>query len=203
MRPLVKICGIQSARDALFCAQAGADALGFIFYDNSPRRIEPLAAAEIIGALPPFVTPVGVFVNAARDFIESVIRETGIRVIQLSGDEGPRDCLGYSVSVVKVFRTQRDIGRVKEFSISAAMIDGAKDGSYGGSGLLPDLSIAMQLRRHFPLIVAGGLNAANVVEVVRSVRPYAIDVNSGVEDSPGKKDHRKVTALFEKLADLD
>jgi phosphoribosylanthranilate isomerase len=203
MRPLVKICGIVTARDALFCSQAGADALGFIFYEKSPRRIEPAAAAEIIRSLPPFVTPVGVFVNAARDFIESVIRETGIRVIQLSGDEEPADCIGYSVSVVKVFRTPGDIGRLKEFSISAAMIDGSKDGMYGGSGLPPDLSVAGELRRRFPLIVAGGLNAANVVGIVKSVRPYAIDVNSGVEQSPGKKDHRKVTALFEKLADLD
>ena len=203
MRPLVKICGITNPPDALFCSQAGADALGFIFYEKSPRMIEPAAAAEIIRSLPPFVTPVGVFVNASRDFIESVIRETGIRVIQLSGDEEPVDCLGYSLSVVKVFRTPADIGRLKEFSISAAMIDGTKDGSYGGSGLLPDLSVAGELRRRFPLIVAGGLNAANVVGIVRSVRPYAIDVNSGVEQSPGKKDHRKVTALFEKLADLD
>ncbi|HYQ87068.1 MAG TPA: phosphoribosylanthranilate isomerase [Bacteroidota bacterium] len=203
MRPLIKICGMTSAADALYCAQAGADALGFIFYDKSPRTIEPSAAAEIIRALPPFVTPVGVFVNASRDFIASVIRETGIRVIQLSGDEEPPDCLGYSVSVVKVFRTPRDIDRVKEFSISAAMIDGTKNEMYGGSGVTPDLQMAMQLRRHHPLIVAGGLNAANVVAIVRSVRPYAIDVNSGVEQSPGKKDRRKVTALFEKIADLD
>jgi len=203
MRPLTKICGMTDAADALYCAQAGADALGFIFYEKSPRRIEPSAAAEIIRALPPFVTPVGVFVNASRDFIESVIGETGIRVIQLSGDEEPPDCLGYSVSVVKVFRTPREIGRVKEFSISAAMIDGTADGTYGGSGVLPDLEMAMQVRRHHPLIVAGGLNASNVVGIVKSVRPYAIDVNSGVEQSPGKKDRRKVTGLFEKLADLD
>ena len=92
---------------------------------------------------------------------------------------------------------------MKEFSISAAMIDGTADGTYGGSGVLPDLEMAMQIRRHHPLIVAGGLNASNVVGIVKSVRPYAIDVNSGVEQSPGKKDRRKVTALFEKLADLD
>src|SRR2546426_4184039 len=148
MRPLIKICGMTRAADARFCAEAGADALGFIFYEKSPRRIEPSAAADIIRALPPFVTPVGVFVNAPRDFILSVIRETGIRVIQLSGDEEPTDCLGYSVSVVKVFRTPRDVDRVKEFSISAAMIDGSKDGTYGGSGGPAPLQMAGQIRRH-------------------------------------------------------
>lgn len=205
MKPRVKICGIREREDARFCAEAGADALGFIFYKSSPRYVEPALAAAMIRELPPFITPVGVFVNATRKTIESVIERTGIRAIQLSGEESPADCGGFLVSVVKVFRfgDPGDAERVKEYEISAAMLDGAKDGLYGGSGTMPDLSIAVRIKNYHPLILAGGLNPDNVQDAVRTVGPYAIDVNSGVEASPGKKDRDKVRLLFERLAEMD
>src|SRR5258706_8096673 len=136
MKLRVKICGIRDPEDAQMCSAAGADALGFIFYPESPRYVDPDAAAAIIRELPPFITPVGVFVNAERKVIQSIISRTGIRAIQLSGDESPSDCQGYTVSVVKAFRIKHldEVERVKEYTISAAMLDGAS----GGPGIRPD-----------------------------------------------------------------
>jgi phosphoribosylanthranilate isomerase len=229
----VKICGIREREDAEVCVGAGVDAIGFIFYPESPRYIDPAAAAEIIRELPPFVTPVGVFVNAGREMIQSVIGRTGIRAVQLSGDESPEDCLGFSVSVVKAFRIRNpdEVEQVKNYVLSAAMLDGAGDRLetapriaaradreappedrrtappkapvYGGSGSLPDLSVALRLKNYHHLILAGGLNPENVPVVVSAVRPYAIDVNSGVESSPGKKDRHKVKLLFEALSTIE
>ncbi|HEY6191542.1 MAG TPA: phosphoribosylanthranilate isomerase [Bacteroidota bacterium] len=224
MKLRVKICGIRDSEDAQMCSSAGADALGFIFYTGSPRYVDPDAAAAIIRELPPFITPVGVFVNAGRETIQSVIRRTGIRAIQLSGDETPADCQGYPLSVVKAFRIRNidEVERVKEYAISAAMLDGASGGPgirpdggeptpgeghgasvYGGSGTMPDLSVAERLKNYYPLIVAGGLNPENAPVVVRAVKPYAIDVNSGVESAPGKKDRNKVKLLFEALGTIE
>src|SRR5258706_706182 len=224
MKLRVKICGIRDPEDAQMCSAAGADALGFIFYPESPRYVDPDAAAAIIRELPPFITPVGVFVNAERKVIQSIISRTGIRAIQLSGDETPQDCQGYTVSVVKAFRIKKldEVERVKEYTIPAAMLDGASGGPgirpdgeeppgakgrgasvYGGSGTMPDLEVAVRLRNYHPLIVAGGLNAENAPVVVRAVKPYAIDVNSGVESSPGKKDRNKVKLLFEALGTIE
>ncbi len=201
MRPLVKICGITRKADALFCVSRGADALGFIFYKESPRHIEPAKAVRIIASLPPFVTPVGVFVNEGRRRINAIVRQTGVRVIQLSGDESPEDCRGYSISVIKAFRLRpgQSLRPLLKYRLAAALLDGARDGSYGGSGRLADFKIALAMKKHFPLVLAGGLTPENVVHAVRSVRPYAIDVNSGVEACPGKKDRQKVESLFERL----
>ncbi len=205
MRPRVKICGITTLHDALMCAQAGADALGFIFYEGSPRAIGPSAAAEIISSLPPYVIPVGVFVNSPAERISSVISLTGIREVQLSGDETPRECRGLPVSVVKVFRMRlpAEADRAKEYEISAAMLDGSRDGLYGGTGTMPDLSVAERLMEIHPLIIAGGLNPDNIAGVVDRLRPYGVDVNSGVEISPGTKDVNKVRLLFERLSHIE
>lgn len=205
MLPKVKICGMTNREDAIFSASAGADMLGFIFYDKSPRYIEPSAAATIIGELPPYVTPVGVFVNETRTAIERIINETGIRALQLSGEETPQDCQGYSVKIVKAFRIRQhqEIDKLKRYTVSAFMLDGAPEGKYGGSGTLPDFSIALEMKELKPLFLAGGINPENVVRVVQSVGPYALDVNSGVEETPGKKDHKKVALLFERLNRLE
>ncbi len=204
MRPRVKICGITNLEDALLAAQAGADALGFIFYEKSPRSITAENAAIIIRQLPPFITPVGVFVNADREFIDTTIERTGIRAIQLSGDESPAECNGYPVSVIKSFRIRRgeEVEAVRHFTISAAMLDGAKDGQYGGSGTVPDFTIAAEIRKFHPLILAGGLNPENIVEAVHATRPYAVDVNSGIETRPGKKDPAMLRLLFQRLGSL-
>ena len=201
MKPRVKVCGITNLKDALFCLAAGADALGFIFYEMSKRYAEPRRAAEIIKNLPHGVTTVGVFVNAPRESIERTLAVTGITTIQMSGDESPADCIGYPVDVWKSFRIREklDIDAIRSYQVAKLMLDGASDGKYGGSGELPDFSVAIEMQRIRPLYLAGGLNPDNVLEAIRAVAPYGIDVNSGVELSPGKKDHEKVHALFEAL----
>ncbi len=206
MKPLVKICGITSRKDALLCAGAGADFLGFIFYRNSPRYIEPELAREIIADIPGYVTPVGVFVNESREIIIETVAQTGIRLIQLSGDEGPAECEGFGQKVWKAFRfrNSEEIQVMAGYrDLAAAMIDGARAPLYGGSGEQADFSIASEMKKYFPLILAGGLDPDNIAESIRSVMPHGVDVNSGVESEPGKKDRAKVEKLFERIAKLD
>ena len=204
MKVRVKICGITTLEDALYCSDIGADALGFIFYKQSPRYIEPAKAMKIMKALPPFITPVGVFVNETRKTIEQIIAQTHIRIVQMSGDEQPDDCAGYTTKVWKAFRIRdmKGIEKVNRYSVAAVMLDGATTG-YGGSGVLADFSIARELKNIRPLVLAGGLNPENVAHAIRSVEPYAIDINSGVESSPGKKDRAMVKLLFDRLAQLN
>lgn len=205
MKPRVKICGITSLKDALLCSSSGADHLGFIFFRGTPRYVEPSKAAAIIRQLPSSVTPVGVFVNETRKAIEKIVDATGVKIIQLSGDEEPADCEGYGVKVWKAFRIRSDdqAERVRDYSIAAALLDGAGDGSYGGSGQAADLGVAVAMKKFHPLILAGGLTPENIVEAIDKVRPFAVDVNSGVELAPGKKDHLKVKRLFERLSSLE
>jgi len=204
MKPHVKICGITNLEDALFCAHAGADSLGFIFYKKSPRFIEPAEAAKIIEELPAYITPVGVFVNEHRSAIEHAVRDSGIRVIQLSGNEFPDQCQGYAVKIWKAFRIRDSeaVESVKPYAIDAAMLDGAGDDTYGCSGKLPDFSIAVGMKEYHPLMLAGGLNPDNIIGAIQAVEPFGVDVCSGVEASPGKKDHTQVTLLFERLQRL-
>ncbi len=204
MKSLVKICGITNFADALFCASAGANYLGFIFYEKSPRYIQPSKAREIIRNLPPSVKPVGVFVNEKRETIERTIRETTIKLIQLSGDESPDDCSEFSVEVWKAFRltTHDEVHQSKEYRISAALLDGSKNGMYGGTGTTANYSVALELKEIHKLILAGGLNPDNICEAIHAVQPFAVDVNSGVELVPGKKDHQKIKLLFDKILNL-
>ena len=204
MRPRVKICGITNLEDALLTARLGADALGFIFYEKSPRYVSPQKAATIIQQLPPFVTPVGVFVSTQRESIQTIIQQTRVRAIQLSGDETPRDCTGFIVPVIKSFRIRKleDIDSVRNYTISAAMLDGASDREYGGSGTLADFTIAKEIRKFHLLILAGGLHLDNILDAVLATQPYAIDLSSGVESQPGKKDPEKLQLLFKRLQSL-
>jgi len=201
----VKICGITRKQDALNAVSAGVHALGFIFYSGSQRYIDPSKAREIIRILPPFVSPVGVFVNESREAIDEIARQTGIQFLQLSGDERPEDCLGLHKPVIKSFRIRsvEDVGIVESYTICAALLDGAPEGMYGGSGKLADFETAKAIKHICPLILAGGLNPDNVVVAVNEVRPYAIDVNSGVEHEPGIKDLVKIRLLFERLSERE
>jgi phosphoribosylanthranilate isomerase len=201
----VKLCGITRREDALFAARAGADMIGFIFYAKSPRAVTIEKAAAIIAELPRQVTPVGVFVNASRAEVELTIRATGIRLLQFSGDESPSDCAGYALRVVKAFRfrSPEEAVGVREYDIAAALLDPAPDGMYGGSGLRADPAVALAMKAHAPLFLAGGLAPDTIVEAVRSVEPFACDVNSGVESSPGIKDHGRIALLFERLRELN
>ena len=201
MKPLVKICGMTNLEDALVCASAGADLLGFIFYARSPRCIEPSKAAGIIKHLPSSVTPVGVFVNEKREVITKIVSETHLRGIQLSGDEPVEACEQFSVPVWKAFRirTNEEVEHIKRYNVDAVMLDGAPDLTYGGSGVVADFDVALKMKQYHRVILAGGLTPENISEAVRTVQPYAVDVNSGVEITPGKKDPDKVRLLFERL----
>jgi phosphoribosylanthranilate isomerase len=203
VKPLVKICGITSEADASASIQAGADFLGFIFYGKSPRYVLPSTAAQIIRHLPAHVTPVGVVVNERRDMINAIIEETGVRAVQLSGDEQPAECTGYDVPIIKAFRFRNGTSETTGYEIWAALLDGAHDGQYGGTGMLPDLAIAHSMAHNHRLFVAGGITPDNVLEVVRRVEPFALDINSGIEISPGKKNHRKLRQLFQQLSELN
>ena len=197
----IKICGITNAEDAAHCSRLGAHYLGFIFYPQSLRAISPQSAAQIISTLPGSVTPVGVFVNAARESILETVNIAGIRIIQMSGDETPDDCGGYDIPVWKAFRFRNiyDVPRAADYRIDACVIDGAPDGIYGGSGTMADTSVALELKGIHPLMLAGGLNPENIADAVRKVMPFGVDVNSGVEQYPGKKNPEKVESLFKAL----
>lgn len=204
MQIKVKICGITNFDDAQYSAEEGAAALGFIFYDKSPRYIDPEKAGRIISSLPGDVLTVGVFVNSSHRVIEETIAGTGIKAVQMSGDETPDECLGFSVPVIKAFRpkTMHELAQIAKYKISAALLDGSHNGQYGGTGVQVDPEIAKEAVNFYPVILAGGLGPDNIRETVLAVRPRAIDVNSSLEKTPGKKDFKKISLLFRKLREL-
>lgn len=194
----VKICGITSLEDALQAVQAGADALGFVFYEKSPRNLNPEQAASIISELPPFVQAVGLFVNAAADFVNGTADRCRLDLVQLHGDETTDYCDLISRRVIKAFRV-RDISSldtVKDYRVAGILLDAYSPRAYGGTGICFDWEIAGSARDFCPLILAGGLTPDNIREAVEKVAPYAVDVSSGVESSPGRKDHEKVTEFI-------
>ncbi|MBI5561806.1 MAG: phosphoribosylanthranilate isomerase [Deltaproteobacteria bacterium] len=204
MSVLVKICGITNPEDASLAVRAGADALGFVFWKKSPRRVSPAAASDIIKELPPFVTTVGVFVNETPDGIRDIVREAGLDRVQLHGDEGPSLCdeIGAvsGVRVIKAFRVgpDFDIMPLTQYRASAFLLDAYKPGVPGGTGESFDWNIAASASKTGRIILSGGLTPDNVAEAARRVRPYAVDVSSGVEAAPGKKDAEKVRRFVER-----
>ena len=186
----VKICGITNLEDARFAASVGANAVGFNFYKGSDRYVSADAARTIASRLPSHLTKVGVFVNADRKTIVETARSTGLSAVQLIGDEGPDDLYGFEWSVIKVFRMRpgADIESLKPFVVDAFLLDTYKEGAYGGTGKTFDWNLAVQAKQFGRIILAGGLTPENVGAAIRFVRPYGVDVSSGVEARPGKKD---------------
>lgn len=189
-----KICGITNRDDALCAIDSGADALGFNFYEKSLRYIAPEKAGEIVFDLPPFVTPVGVFVNASEREIDIAVKLAGLRAIQLHGDEPPEACLGHAVPVIRALRVgcDFDVQALLSYLVNTFLLDTEKAGAYGGTGETFDWTKAMEAKRYGRIVLAGGLNPDNVQEAIEQVGPYAVDTSSGVEAEPGKKDHKKV-----------
>ena len=190
----VKICGITNVDDALLAVEAGADALGFVFYPGSPRCVTPERAAEIIRVLPPFVQTVGLFVNESAERVNAIAKECRLDIIQLHGDESPAYCDLMERRVVKVFRVKdgASIATMQQYRVVGYLLDAWSSTAYGGTGQTFDWDLARQAGQHGPLILAGGLTPENVAEAVSRVQPYAVDVSSGVEVVPGKKDPAKV-----------
>ncbi len=202
----VKICGITNLKDALACIDAGAYALGFNFYRQSPRYIEPTQARRIIEQLPASVLSVGVFANEpSAKQVERVAIVSGVQAVQLHGDEPPAYCRELNrLFVIKALRVDGDFKpeQAAQFETDAILLDGFSDRAYGGVGQSFDWSIAMRTR---PLVaklfLAGGLNANNVRVAIKSVQPYAVDACSGLENIPGRKDIAKVRAFIQATRD--
>lgn len=190
----IKICGITNLDDALAAAEHGADALGFNFYKKSPRYIEPEKAAEIICQLPPFNLPVGVFVNEREEKVLEVQRLTCIQTLQFHGDESPDFCRRFGSRVIKAFQVKdkESVKHMAQFHVGAFLLDSYRDGLRGGTGMTFDWHLAVVAKTFGKVILAGGLTPENVVEAVKLVQPYGVDVASGVEREPGIKDHAKL-----------
>jgi phosphoribosylanthranilate isomerase len=195
----VKICGITNLEDALVAVDAGADALGFVFFRESPRHIFPEEAARIIALLPPFVQTVGLFVNQDNAAISDVADLCRLDLIQLHGDETPEQCHQLKRRVLKAFRikSMTCLDPMVNYQTSGFLLDAYSPSAYGGTGMTFNWEIASEaVKRHNRIILAGGLVPENVAEAIQNVKPYAVDVSSGVELSPGRKDHQKVRAFI-------
>ena len=199
----VKVCGITNTDDAFAAVALGADALGFIFAP-SPRRISPEDARNIIQAIPPLVKAVGVFVDQDPAEIKEIIHFCGIDLIQLHGDEPPGLCSEFMPFTIKAIRMrdQTVIGSMEQYrgSVRAMLLDTYSRESVGGTGKSFNWDLAVQAKGvGIPIILAGGLGPSNIAEAVSVVKPYAVDVNSGIEDRPGKKNHALLKELFENI----
>ncbi len=197
---LVKICGITRADDAEAAVAAGAGALGFIFWPNSPRFVDPYRARSIVSRLPPVVVPVGVFVNQPPAYVKGVAALVGLGAVQLHGDEDPAYLAGIRSPVIKSVSTGKDArndGLDAWSPRTMLLIDVHDPVSRGGTGRTIDWTAAAAIARRRPALLAGGLTPDNVAEAVAHVQPFGIDVSSGVERSPGLKDHARIRALFE------
>jgi len=196
----VKICGITTVDDAREAVQAGANAIGLVFAD-SPRRIDVERARGVLAGVGPFVTPVALFVNSPLEVIAGITDSLGIRTVQLHGDEPPElvDALR-PLQVIKAVRVadEADLENLKRYRPDAFLLDARVSGKAGGTGKTFDWSLAVEPARRFRVILAGGLNPDNVADAVRQVRPYAVDVSSGVESSPGRKDPDKMKAFIDR-----
>ncbi|MFW6108461.1 MAG: phosphoribosylanthranilate isomerase [bacterium] len=195
----VKICGITRPEDAALAAEAGADAIGLVFAE-SPRRIDLERATAIVGGLPPFVTPVALFVNETPQRMLDVCSRLRVRAVQLSGDEPARvaeELVGQGIFTIKAFhvREAADLAGIDAYPAQACLLDACVAGRYGGTGETFDWGLAARAATAKPVILAGGLRPENVADAVRQVRPYAVDVSSGVEAEPGIKDAERVRAF--------
>ena len=195
----VKICGITNLKDAQTAVSYGAWALGFVFYKKSPRYISPQKAGAIIKKFTSFVTPVGVFVNEGRKSIEAVCEETGIRTIQLHGDEPPDFCGTFpGYKIIKAFRVGDSfhLKKILTFDVNAYLFDTYQEKFFGGTGKTFHWEILKGKKFKKPFILSGGLNPENIKSALRILRPFAVDVSSGVEKRPGLKDHGLMRDFF-------
>jgi phosphoribosylanthranilate isomerase len=190
----IKICGITNLEDALATAAAGADALGFNFYKKSPRCIKPSKAAEIIDQLPPFIMPVGIFVNEREEKIREIMTSTGIQTVQFHGDESPEFCQRFGGRVIKAFQVKdkESLKNMAHYRVGAFLLDSYRKGVRGGTGVTFDWHLAVVAKTFGNVILAGGLTPENVAEAVKLVQPYGVDVAGGVEREKGIKDYVKL-----------
>lgn len=201
-KPRIKICGITRKEDALFSASLGVDALGFIFAE-SPRQVTPNQVRQITANLPPFVSTVGVFVDADPDHIRHVVRTCRLDWVQLHGSESPACCSDLGLKVLKAIRV-RDTGSIESMApykdhVQGFVLDTYVKGQKGGTGKTFNWALAKQAGKYGPIIVAGGLTPDTVKEAIDMAKPYGIDVSSGVESAPGIKDHEALQKFVDQF----
>lgn len=206
MTPRVKICGITRVEDALAASRLGAHAIGLVFYSGSTRAVTPERAREIIAALPPFVVPVGLFVNAAAQAVRDTLAVAPVQLLQFHGDETPEFCAAFGLPYLRAVRVRPGsdlLQYARDFHHARGLLlDAYVEGTHGGTGTAFDWSL---IPRDLPLpvVLSGGLNAVNVTEAVRRVRPWAVDVSSGVESAKGIKDAQKMEAFMTGVRNAD
>ena len=191
MSVTVKICGITSEADALAAAEAGVDAIGLMFYEGSPRHVTLEQAKAISAALPPHVMRVGVFVNAEEAFVHQALTECMLNILQFHGDETPEECSRYPVMTLKAFRVQGEetLAQLEAYPSAGYLLDAYVKDALGGTGATFNWDLAVRAQEFGkPIFLAGGLTPENVAEAVRKVQPFGVDVSSGVEIEPGRKD---------------
>ena len=206
MATAVKICGITRPEDALAAARAGAHAIGLVFYAPSPRHVTPARAAEIIRVLPPFVTTVGLFVDAGAEEVSSTLAEAPVGLLQFHGGETPEFCRQFKRPYVKAVRVRPGVDLLQYardfYDAKALLLDAYVEGLHGGSGAAFDWSLIPR-GLPLPVILSGGLTPENVMDAVRRVRPSAVDVSSGVESAKGIKDAQKIAAFIKGVRNAD
>jgi phosphoribosylanthranilate isomerase len=205
VRTRIKICGITRVEDARAAVDAGADAVGLVFYPPSPRHVGIDRAREIARSVPPFVTVVGLFVNAPRTEVERMLSEVPIQSLQFHGDEGEPDCTGFGRPYIKAARVRPGLDLVEYAlrfpSAQALLLDAHVDG-FGGGGKVFDWSL-IPARMPLPVVLSGGLDASNVAQAIRRIRPWAVDVSSGVEAAKGIKDADRIARFISGVKDGD
>lgn len=186
----VKICGITRPEDAERACAAGADALGFVFYAQSPRAVDPEQVRQIVAGLPPFVVSVGVFVDRPLQEVLDIAKRCRLHAVQLHGQEDPEYCSRIPLKVIKAFRIGGDRlpEEISRYQVDAILLDTYRPGLPGGTGETFSWDLARQAKRFGRIVLAGGLDCDNVAEAIAQVQPYAVDVSSGVEREPGRKD---------------
>ena len=200
MSVTVKICGITSEVDAQAAVDAGADAIGFMFYEESPRFVTIEQAKAISGTLPPHIMRVGVFVNADEVFINHALNECLLNILQFHGEETPEDCGRFPIMTIKAFRVQgpETLEVMQNYSTAGFLLDAYSKDAFGGTGKTFNWDLAVQAQKLCrPIFLGGGLTPDNVAEAVQKVEPFAVDVSSGVESEPGKKDALKMQTFIE------
>ena len=206
MATAVKICGITRHDDAQTAARLGAQAIGFVFCAKSPRNIVAATALEIARTLPPFVMTVGLFVNPSAGEVESVLKTLPLQLLQFHGEEAPEFCNGFGVPFIKAARVKAGLDLIqyarRYHAARGLLLDAFVDGTHGGTGTAFDWNL-IPSERPLPVVLSGGLNSNNVGEAIRRVRPWAVDVSSGVETSPGIKDPQKIAAFIKEVRSAD
>lgn len=203
----IKICGITNKEDAINAASLNVDMMGFIFYRNSKRYIEPRVVRDIANELPPSIAKVGVFVNEKEEKVFEIAQDLSLEMLQFHGDETPDYCLGFKdkYKVIKAFRlkTKKDLKDTNDYDVDLYLLDTYAPDTFGGSGEIFDWKILEDYEFLKPIILSGGLNPKNISQAIKEISPYGVDVSSGVESSPGKKDLELMKKFVENVRKVD